>query len=118
MSYNIHGNQREILIHAAFELVLSECVLRNIMHNTGDVAEGPQPPDPVLSGLQSDCSAVLDHAERPPACLKFASGEFLSEGYGHDGPDVYLGDDQTEAEVVTSQCVDAATRCSGVCPKT
>ena len=28
---------------------------------------------------------------------------FLSEGYGHDGPSVYQGDGQTEAEGVASQ---------------
>ena len=32
-----------------------------------------------------------------------ASGEVLSEGYGHDGPGVGLGDGQTEAEGVPSQ---------------
>ena len=32
-----------------------------------------------------------------------ASGGVLSEGYGHGGPDVCLGDGQTEAEGVPSQ---------------
>ena len=32
-----------------------------------------------------------------------ASGGGLSEGYGHDGPGVYLGDGQTDAEGVLSQ---------------
>ena len=38
-----------------------------------------------------------------------ASGGGLSEGYGHGGPGVYLGDGQTEAEGVPSQggCGDA-----------
>ena len=63
-----------------------------------------------------------------------ASGGVLSEGYGHDGPGVCLGDGQTEAYLkdlgktgVASvwamarqrpkeyrRKVDAATRCSGV----
>ena len=45
-----------------------------------------------------------------------ASGGVLSERYRHGGPGVCLGDDQTEAEGVYSRKVDAATRCSGVCP--
>ena len=32
----------------------------------------------------------------------FASGGGLSEAYGHDGPDICLGDGQTEAERVPS----------------
>ena len=32
-----------------------------------------------------------------------ASGGVLSEGYGHDGPGVCLGDGQTEAEGVPLQ---------------
>ena len=32
-----------------------------------------------------------------------ASGVVLSEGYGHDGPGVCLGDGQMEAEGVPSQ---------------
>ena len=62
----------------------------------------------------------------------------LSEEYGHDGPGVCLGDGQTEAYLkdmgmtgLTSawamarrrlkeyrRKVDAATRCSGICPNT
>ena len=37
------------------------------------------------------------------ACFVFASGGGLSEGYGHDGPGVCLGDGQTEAQGVPSQ---------------
>ena len=33
----------------------------------------------------------------------FASGEVLSEGYGHGGPGVCLGDGQAEAERLPSQ---------------
>ena len=43
------------------------------------------------------------HAERAPTRFKVASGGVLSEGYGHGGPGVCLGDDQTEAEGVPSQ---------------
>ena len=63
---------------------------------------------------------------------------WLSEGYGHVGPGVCLGDDQTEAYLKDMgmaglasvwamarrrpkeyrRKVDAATRCSGVCPHT
>ena len=41
----------------------------------------------------------------------------LSEGYGHDGPGVCLGDGQTEPREYRRK-VNAATRCSGVCPHT
>ena len=41
-----------------------------------------------------------------------ASGGVLSEGYGHGGPGVCLGDGQTEAEGVPSQ----GGRGDGVCP--
>ena len=64
-----------------------------------------------------------------------ASGGVLSEGYGHGGPDVCLGDGQTEAYLKDTDMtglasawamarwrlkeyrhkVDAATRCSSVC---
>ena len=67
-----------------------------------------------------------------------ASGGVLSEGYGLDGPGVCLGDGQTEAYLRDTgmaglapawamarrrpkeyrRKVDAATRCSGVCPHT
>ena len=66
------------------------------------------------------------------------SGGGLSEGYGHDEPGVCLGDGQTEAYVKDMgmtdlasawamarrrtkeyrRKVEAATRCSGVCPHT
>ena len=45
----------------------------------------------------------MDYAERLPACFLVASGGVLSEGYGHEGPGVCLGDGQTEAEGVPSQ---------------
>ena len=35
---------------------------------------------------------------RPHVGGVHTSGGVLSEGYGHDGPGVCLGDDQTEAE--------------------
>ena len=67
-----------------------------------------------------------------------ASGGILSEGYGHGGPGVCLGDGQTEAYLKDMgmtglasawamarrrlkeyrRKVDAATRYSGVCPHT
>ena len=42
-------------------------------------------------------SEGLDHAEGAPTRFVVASGGGLSEGYGHDGPGVCLGDGQTEA---------------------
>ena len=38
----------------------------------------------------------MDHANGAPARFEVASGGALSEGYGHDGPGVCLGDGQTE----------------------
>ena len=52
----------------------------------------------------------LVHAES--ARFMFATGGVLSEGYGHGGPGVCLGDGQTEAEGVLSVAY------SGVCPHT
>ena len=69
-------------------------------------------------------------------CFMVASGGDLSEGYGHGGPGVCLGDGQTEAYLKDTgmgglssawvmarrrpqeyrSIMDAATRCSGVCP--
>ena len=69
---------------------------------------------------------------------RVASGGVLSEGYGHEGPGICLGDGQTEAYLKDMDMaglasvwamarrktkeyrrkVDAATRCSGVCPHT
>ena len=43
------------------------------------------------------------HAEGASTRFMVASGGVLSEGYGHDGPGVCLGDVQTEAEGVPSQ---------------
>ena len=48
-------------------------------------------------------SEGLDHAERASTRFMVASGGVLSEGYGHGGPGVCLGDGQTEAEGVPSQ---------------
>ena len=48
-------------------------------------------------------SEGLEHDERASTCFMVASGGVLSEGYGHDGPGVCLGDGQTEAEGVPSQ---------------
>ena len=45
----------------------------------------------------------LDHAEGAPTRFMVASGGVLSEGCGHGGPGVCLGDGQTEAEGVPSQ---------------
>ena len=48
-----------------------------------------------------DCSLSrsewLDYAEGASIGFMVASGGDLSEGYGHDGPGVCLGDGQTEA---------------------
>ena len=69
-------------------------------------------------------------------CLMFVSGGALSEGYRHDGSGICLGDGQTEGYLKDTgmaglasawamatrmpkeyyRKVDAATRCSGVCP--
>ena len=48
-------------------------------------------------------SEGLDHAEGAFRDFMVASGGVLSEGYGHSGPGVYLGDGQTENEGVTSK---------------
>ena len=48
-------------------------------------------------------SEGLVHAEGESTRFMVASGGLLSEGYGHGGPGVCLGDGQTEAEVVSSQ---------------
>ena len=81
---------------------------------------------------------MLDYAEGASTRFMVASGGVLSEGYGHDGPGVYLGNGQTEAYLKDMgmaalasawamarrrskeyrRKVDAATRCSGVCPHT
>ena len=45
----------------------------------------------------------LGHAEGAPTRFMVASGGVLSEGYGHGGPGVCLGDGQTEGEGVPSQ---------------
>ena len=80
----------------------------------------------------------MDYAKKASAGFMVASGGVLSEGYGHSGPGVCLGDGQTEAYLkdigMTGLAsawamarrrtkeyrhkVDAATRCSGVCPHT
>ena len=39
----------------------------------------------------------LDHAERASTSFMVASNGVLSEGCGHGGPDVCLGDDETDA---------------------
>ena len=39
-------------------------------------------------------SEWLDHAKVPPAYFVFASVGILPEGYGRDGPGVWLGDGQ------------------------
>ena len=45
----------------------------------------------------------LDHVEGASTGFMVASGGVLSEGCGHGGPGVCLGDGQTEAEGVPSQ---------------
>ena len=55
-------------------------------------------------------SEWLNLAKGAPTRFMIASGGVLSEGYGHGGPGVCLGDDQTEYR----HKVDAATRSSGV----
>ena len=44
----------------------------------------------------------LDYAEGASTGFMVASGGVISEGYGHGGPGVCLGDGQTEAEGVPS----------------
>ena len=83
-------------------------------------------------------SEWLVHAEGASTRFMVASGGVLSEGYGHDGSGVCLDDGQTEAYLKDTgmaglasawaiarrspreyrRKVDAATRCSGVCPHT
>ena len=58
----------------------------------------PKKPKKLLSK-----SEWLDHAEGASTGFKVASGGILSEGCGHDGPGVCLGDGQTEVEGVPSQ---------------
>ena len=48
-------------------------------------------------------SEWLVHVKGAPTRFMVASGGVLSEGYGHGGPGVCLGDVQTEAEKVPSQ---------------
>ena len=51
----------------------------------------------------------LDNAQVTPACLVVGSGRsYMRDFHGNDGPDLYVGNGQTEAEGVL------ATRCSGV----
>ena len=47
-------------------------------------------------------SEWLNHAEGASTGFMVASGSVLSEGYGHGGPGVCLGDGQTETEEVPS----------------
>ena len=59
---------------------------------------GSRPSDSYLSRSEG-----LVHDEGPPTRFMVVSGGVLSEAYGHDGPGVFLGDGQTEAEGVPSQ---------------
>ena len=59
----------------------------------------------------------LDHADRAPTGFMVALIGVPSEGYGHDGPVVYLGVGQTKPKKYRHKG-DAATRCSAVCPHT
>ena len=61
------------------------------------LAEDP-PSDSFLSRSEG-----LVHAEGAPTRFVVAEGGVLSEGCGHGGPGVGLGDGQTEAEGVPSQ---------------
>ena len=63
-----------------------------------DPCEGSRPLDPFLPRSEG-----LDHAEGASIGFMVASGGVLSEGYGHSGPGVRVGDGQTEAEEVPSQ---------------
>ena len=51
----------------------------------------------------------VDHAEWTPGCFVVASGRVLSEGYGHDGPSVCLGDGQTEANLMNMDMTNLAS---------
>ena len=57
-------------------------------------------------GLKSEW---LDHAEGSSTRFMFASGGVLSEGYGHGGPGVCLGDGQTEAYLKDTGMAGLAT---------
>ena len=54
--------------------------------------------------LRVNCQVSVSHVGKlSTLSLMIASGEVLSEGYGHGGPGVCLGDGQAEADGVTSQ---------------
>ena len=55
---------------------------------------GSRPSDFLLSRSEG-----LVYAEGAPTGFMVASGGVLSEGYGHGGPGVCLGDGQTEANL-------------------
>ena len=57
---------------------------------------------------------IRDRDEETSTGFMVASGGVLSEGYGHGGPGVCLGDGQTEDEGVPSQGGrgDALLRCA------
>ena len=57
-----------------------------------------------LIGFFLQMGEWLGHAEGASPSLMVASGEAPSEVYGHGGPGVSLGDGQTKAEEVLSQC--------------
>ena len=78
--------------------IVRERQLRLYGHVARLHAEDPAHRIPFLSRSEG-----LDHAERAPTRFMVASGGVLSEGYGHGGPGVCLGDGQTEAESVPSQ---------------
>ena len=64
--------------------------------------------------------AVFQRGDNYDTRFVVVSGGVLSEEYGHGGPGACLGDGQKEYRRPKEyrRKVDAATRCSGVCPHT
>ena len=71
-----------------FIVVLLQTLLQDQIAEVGDISSS----DSFLSR-----SEWLDHAMGASTGFMVASGGGLSEGNGHDGPGVCLGDGQTEA---------------------
>ena len=99
--------------------------LMRILEFLLNVGNSGAPPTPLWACGATPCggsrpsSSILSrsegmvHAEGAPTRFMVASGGVLSEGYGHGGPGVCLGDDQTEAGAVPSHGGrgDALLRC-------
>ena len=99
---NIPVYNNNILSGLKLELVQKTSNIKNtdIRRDCGATpCGGSRPWDSFLSRFEG-----LVYAEGAPTRFMIASCGVLSEGYGHDRPGVCLGDGQTEAEGVPSQC--------------